>query len=87
VAAIAILYFASMREAVGLASEMLEQLPEGVSTARDLIAHLVGRGESHALAFAEPEKIKCAIDQEMAALDTSIIGAREIAFFPPVTGG
>ena len=80
-----VLYFAWMRERTGIASEEIS--PDGLATARDLIAHLKTRGEGHALAFEDLSAIRVAVDQEMGTLDSSIAGAREVAFFPPVTGG
>jgi sulfur-carrier protein len=84
--AISILYFARVREAIGQDAEMLE-LPADVHTATQLMQHLAGRDARYARAFAEPAKLRCAIDQVMAPLDASILGAKEVAFFPPVTGG
>jgi len=80
-----VLYFAWLRERVGAASEHID--PEGAATARDLIARLAARDSRYAAAFADMAAVRVAIDQEMADLDTPISGAREVAFFPPVTGG
>ncbi len=80
-----ILYFAWLRERVGAASEEID--PGGATTARDLIEALRARDERYRLAFERMEAVRVAIDQEMAELDSPITGAREIAFFPPVTGG
>ena len=79
-----VLYFSWLRERVGTASERIET---GAATARELVAELVARDERYALAFADVSAVRVAVDQEMADLDTPIGGAREIAFFPPVTGG
>jgi molybdopterin synthase sulfur carrier subunit len=81
-----ILYFAWLRERVGLAHEELDP-PGEVQTVRDLMAWLGLRSAGHALAFADGHVVRCAVDQEFAALDVQILGAKEIAFFPPVTGG
>ena len=80
-----VLYFAWMRERIGASSETVD--PEGAATARELIERLKARDERYALAFADIAAVRVAVDQEMADLDAPIAGAREIAFFPPVTGG
>jgi len=80
-----ILYFAWLRERVGAASEEID--PGSARTARELIDRLVTRDERYALAFGDMASIRVAVDQEMADLDTSITDAREVALFPPVTGG
>ena len=80
-----VLYFAWLRERVGTASEEID--PGGATTARDLVDQLSARDPRYAAAFADMAAIRVAVDQEMGDLDTSIAGAREIAFFPPVTGG
>jgi len=81
-----ILYFAWMREAVGMAQEQVN-IPPDVCTVADLAAWLTGQSDGHAAALGDPQKLRCALDQHMAALDAPLNGAREIAFFPPVTGG
>jgi molybdopterin synthase sulfur carrier subunit len=81
-----ILYFAWLREKIGLSEETLD-LPEALQTVGALIDWLKTRDAGFAAAFAEANPIRCAIDQEIAGLDTSLAGAGEIAFFPPVTGG
>jgi molybdopterin synthase sulfur carrier subunit len=75
-----------MRERIGIAAEEIA-LPAGLATVSELIAWLKGRGPGYQAAFADPALIRCAIDQEFAAPDARIAGAREIGFFPPVTGG
>ncbi|MCL5777100.1 molybdopterin converting factor subunit 1 [Limibaculum sp. FT325] len=80
-----VLYFAWMRERVGAAAEEVD--PEGAATARELVERLRAREERYALAFADLAAVRVAVDQEMTDLDAPISGAREIAFFPPVTGG
>lgn len=80
-----VLYFAWMRERIGAAAEEIN--PDGAETARELIEKLREREERYALAFSDLASVRVAVDQEMADLDASIVGAREIAFFPPVTGG
>lgn len=81
-----LMYFAWVRERIGRGSETRE-IPASVTTAGDLIAWLSGQGEEYAHAFAKPESIRVAIDQVHAGHDREIVGAKEIAFFPPVTGG
>ena len=79
-------YFAWVRERVGTGGETV-QLPDGVVTVEELISWLRGRGPSYGLAFQDPAAIRVAIDQEMADSTASIENAREVAFFPPMTGG
>ena len=79
-------YFAWVRERIGLAEESVEP-PAGVRTVGDLIAWLSERGESYAYAFEKPKVIRAAIDHVHVRPDAKIAGAREIAFFPPMTGG
>jgi molybdopterin synthase sulfur carrier subunit len=67
-------------------SEELD-LPENVKTVGDLIAHLVTLGEEYEAVFAVPQVIRAAIDEEHADHDEAIGTAREIALFPPMTGG
>lgn len=81
-----LLYFAWVREKVGTGSETLE-LPDDVKDVAGLIRWLSGRDEGYAAAFAQPELIRVAVDQEHASHDAAVTAAREIAFFPPVTGG
>ena len=79
-------YFAWVRERVGRAEEMLDP-PQDVRTVGELMAWLSGRSESYAYAFETPKVIRAAIDHVHVKPDTDIAGAREIAFFPPMTGG
>jgi molybdopterin synthase sulfur carrier subunit len=81
-----LLYFAWVKEKVGIAQEEIA-LPDGVATVGELIAWLKTRGPEFAHAFARAEVIRAAIDQSHVRHDARIGGAREIAFFPPVTGG
>ncbi|RTL48353.1 MAG: molybdopterin converting factor subunit 1 [Bradyrhizobiaceae bacterium] len=81
-----VLYFAWVRERVGKAEEAVEP-PSSVKTISDLMQWLIGRGEEYANAFATPRVIRAAIDRSHVPHDTAIAGAREIAFFPPMTGG
>ena len=80
-----VLYFAALREAVGLASEELA-LPEGIATVGALRRHLAARGE-HWQTLAQMKNLRAAVNQGMAGADAGIRDGDEIAFFPPVTGG
>jgi sulfur-carrier protein len=79
-------YFAWVRERVGLPEETVEP-PASVRTVDDLIGWLSARGEAYAYAFEKPKVIRAAIDHTHVRSDATIAGAREIAFFPPMTGG
>lgn len=81
-----LVYFAWVRERVGTAEEEVSP-PDGVTTVADLVDWLAGQSSGHAEAFADPARLRAAIDQSFVPLDTPIAGAREIAIFPPVTGG
>ena len=81
-----LLYFAWVRERVGKPEEEIE-VPAGVATVGDLMAWLSRRGEDYAHAFENPKVIRTAIDRAHVKAETTIAGAREIAFFPPMTGG
>ena len=81
-----VMYFAWVRERIGKAEETVEP-PASVQTVGELIAWLSGRGEEYAHAFATPKVIRAAIDHAHVRPDAVIAGAREIAFFPPMTGG
>jgi molybdopterin synthase sulfur carrier subunit len=81
-----LLYFAWVRERIGKPEEEIEP-PAGVSTVADLIDWLKRRGEEYAHAFDNPKVIRAAIDRAHVRPDAAIAGAREIAFFPPMTGG
>jgi len=79
-------YFASVRERVGKDEEMLDP-PSDVRTVGELIGWLATRGEGYAHAFETRHVIRAAIDHAHVRPDATIKGAREIAFFPPMTGG
>ncbi len=79
-------YFAWVRERIGKPEEDVE-LPAGVATVGELMTWLAGRGEEYAHAFENPKVIRAAIDRSHVKPQTAIAGAREIAFFPPMTGG
>lgn len=80
------LYFAWVRERIGVGEEQVSP-PADIATVADLIAWLSSRSDGHAAAFAEPARLRAAVDQAFVPVDTQIAGAREIAIFPPVTGG
>ena len=79
-----VLYFAWLRERIGAGRETVET---GAATVADLVAELQARGEGHAAAFADTRAVRVALDQELAAFDAPLAGVREVAFFPPMTGG
>jgi molybdopterin synthase sulfur carrier subunit len=79
-----VLYFAWVRERVGLPRERVET---AAATVRDLVAELSAREERYALAFADPASLRVALDQELAGWDAPLAGVAEVAFFPPMTGG
>jgi sulfur-carrier protein len=85
-ASVDLVYFAWVRERIGKAEETLE-LPESVITAGDLISHLKTLGEEYASALEHENVIRVAINQEHVDHHEPIGGAREIALFPPMTGG
>ena len=81
-----VLYFAWLRERIGTGEESLEPPPE-VATVGQLVEWLSRRGETYAHAFSNPKVVRAAIDRSHVTADARIAGAREIAFFPPMTGG
>ena len=84
--AVSLLYFAWVREKIGRASETVD-LPASVATVADLVEWLRARGPEYMEAFANPEVVRAAIDRSHVKPTARIAGAKEIAFFPPVTGG
>lgn len=81
-----LVYFASLRERLGLDGENLEQ-PESVTTVAALIDYLVAeRGESWQQVLQDTQ-VLAAVNQEMCDFDQTIVSGDEVAFFPPVTGG
>ena len=81
-----LLYFAWVREKIGKAEEVLD-LPAGIATVADLVAWLKELGPEYAEAFTLPGVVRAAIDRKHVQPASPIAGAREIALFPPVTGG
>ncbi|WP_375228039.1 molybdopterin converting factor subunit 1 [Roseobacter sp. S98] len=79
-----ILYFAWVRERIGIPRERIET---SAATVSDLVEELRAREERYAAAFADTSALRVAIDQELTGFDASLEGAREVAFFPPMTGG
>lgn len=79
-----VLYFAWVRERIGVPKETVETTAKTVA---ELVEELRGREERYAAAFADLSALRVAIDQELTDFDASIEGAREVAFFPPMTGG
>lgn len=79
-----VLYFAWVRERIGLPRERLET---SAVTVTDLINQLRAREERYAAAFADLTALRVALDQELAGFDAPLAGVREVAFFPPMTGG
>jgi len=79
-------YFAWVRERIGKTDEDIE-LPGDVVTVGDLMGFLATRGDEYAHAFENPKVIRAAIDRSHVRPEAAIAGAREIAFFPPMTGG
>jgi sulfur-carrier protein len=81
-----LVYFAWVRERIGLDAETVTP-PAGITTVAALLDWLATRSPGHAAALADRSAIRIAIDEDFAGLDASIVAAREIAIFPPVTGG
>jgi molybdopterin synthase sulfur carrier subunit len=80
------LYFAWVRERIGVGGETLSP-PADVTTVTALLDWLATRSPGHAAALADRSAIRVAIDQDFVGMEASLAGAREIAIFPPVTGG
>lgn len=79
-----VLYFAWVRERIGLPREQVET--QAVTVA-ELVEELRAREERYALAFADLSALRVALDQELTEFDAPLAGVREVAFFPPMTGG
>ena len=79
-----VLYFAWVRERIGLPKEKVDT---DAATVADLVEELKAREERYALAFADTTSLRVALDQELAEFDAPLDGVREVAFFPPMTGG
>ncbi|WP_308915802.1 molybdopterin converting factor subunit 1 [Jannaschia sp. LMIT008] len=79
-----VLYFAWLRERIGLGREVVET---EAATVADLVAELRAREGRYDLAFADMGAVRVAVDQELTELTAPLAGVREVAFFPPMTGG
>ncbi len=79
-----VLYFAWVRERIGLPRERVET---SAKTVRELVEELKSREERYAAAFADVSALRVAVDQDLTDFDARLEGAREVAFFPPMTGG
>ena len=83
---IELLYFAWVRDRVGVDGEVLP-LPAGVATVAALLDWLAGRSAGHAAALADRGRIRVAVDHAFAQPGTPVVAGAEVAIFPPVTGG
>lgn len=81
---IEVMYFAWVRERIGLPRETVQTQ---AATVADLVAELIAREDRYAMAFADLGSLRVALDQELASYDAPLAGVREVAFFPPMTGG
>ncbi|MBC7163625.1 MAG: molybdopterin converting factor subunit 1 [Roseovarius sp.] len=79
-----VLYFAWVRERIG---HPRDRVDTQAATVRELVAELRARGDRYAAAFADLTALRVAVDQELTDFDAPLAGAREVAFFPPMTGG
>jgi molybdopterin synthase sulfur carrier subunit len=79
-----VLYFAWVRERIGLPRERVET---GAATVAELVAELAAREDRYAVAFSDLAALRVALDQDLSDFDAPLAGVREVAFFPPMTGG
>ena len=79
-----VLYFAWVRERIGLPKETIDT---SAVTVADLVEELRAREERYAMAFSDISALRVALDQELSEFDAPLDGVREVAFFPPMTGG
>ncbi|MFY0679642.1 MAG: molybdopterin converting factor subunit 1 [Thalassovita sp.] len=79
-----VLYFAWVRERIGVARE---QITTEAKTVSELVAELSAREDRYAAAFADLSALRVALDQDLSEFDAPLEGVREVAFFPPMTGG
>lgn len=79
-----VLYFAWVRERIGVPRE---RVTTAAATVADLVAELSAREDRYAAAFADLSALRVALDQDLSAFDAPLSGVREVAFFPPMTGG
>jgi molybdopterin converting factor subunit 1 len=85
-APLSVMYFAWLRERVGVSEETISP-PESVTTVADLVVYLANLDPRHAAAFKDRKTVRCAVNQEFADPATILRSGDEVAFFPPVTGG
>ena len=79
-----VLYFAWVRERIGIPRESVES---SAATVRELVGELSAREERYAVAFSDLDSLRVAVNQKLTDFDAPLDGAREVAFFPPMTGG
>ena len=79
-----VMYFAWVRERIGVPRETVET---EATTVADLVRELSAREDRYELAFSDLDALRVAVDQDLTDFDASISDAREVAFFPPMTGG
>ena len=79
-----VLYFAWLRERIGVPAEDIETAAE---TIEDLVLELSNRTPRYKAAFSDLSAVRCALDQNLVSFDTPLGDAIEVAFFPPMTGG
>ncbi len=79
-----VVYFAWVRERIGLPQETVET---SAATVKDLVAELTAREDRYAAAFSDTSALRVALDQELSDFDAPLAGVKEVAFFPPMTGG
>jgi molybdopterin synthase sulfur carrier subunit len=79
-----VVYFAWVRERIGVPREQIETT---AATVMDLVTELTAREDRYALAFSDLDSLRVAVDQELVDFDAPLVGVREVAFFPPMTGG
>ena len=79
-----VMYFAWLRERIG---ERTERIETDAATVADLVEELKARSDAHALAFSDMTSVRVAVDQDLTDMSAPLAGAREVAFFPPMTGG
>ena len=79
-----VMYFAWVRERIGIPQE---EIATQAATVKDLVAELTAREDRYAAAFADTSALRVALDQELSDFDAPLAGVREVAFFPPMTGG
>ncbi|MDP4823337.1 MAG: molybdopterin converting factor subunit 1 [Aestuariivirgaceae bacterium] len=79
-----VMYFAWVRERIGLPRERIET---DAATVADLIDELKAREPRYEMAFSDLKSLRVALDQELSSFDAPLAGVREVAFFPPMTGG